>query len=126
MNTSININTPSLSPLIVKVLWRQQQDLVKRAPDCVSVIINEEDPLDIQANITGPKETPYESGVFRVKLVIDGDFPQTPPKGYFITRIYHPNISDKGEICVNTLKKDWNPKGWSLYNVLEVRKFLIF
>ena len=27
--------------------------------------------------------------------------------GYFLTRIFHPNISKAGEICVNTLKKDW-------------------
>lgn len=29
--------------------------------------------------------------------------------GYFLTRIFHPNIATNGEICVNTLKKDWNP-----------------
>ncbi|KAG0447504.1 hypothetical protein HPP92_028310 [Vanilla planifolia] len=27
----------------------------------------------------------------------------------FITKIFHPNIATNGEICVNTLKKDWNP-----------------
>ena len=29
--------------------------------------------------------------------------------GYFLTKIFHPNIATNGEICVNTLKKDWNP-----------------
>lgn len=29
--------------------------------------------------------------------------------GYFLTKIFHPNIAINGEICVNTLKKDWNP-----------------
>lgn len=29
------------------------------------------------------------------------------PAGYFLTKIYHPNISKAGEICVNTLKRDW-------------------
>lgn len=38
--------------------------------------------------------------------------------GYFMTKIFHPNVSEKGEICVNTLKKDWNPAAWSLYNIL--------
>lgn len=41
-------------------------------------------------------------------------------KGYFITKIFHPNVSDKGEICVNSLKKDWDPKNWSLSNIFEV------
>jgi ubiquitin-conjugating enzyme E2 S len=28
--------------------------------------------------------------------------------GYFVTKIFHPNVSKSGEVCVNTLKKDWN------------------
>lgn len=27
--------------------------------------------------------------------------------GYFLTNIFHPNVSKSGEICVNTLKRDW-------------------
>ena len=29
--------------------------------------------------------------------------------GYFLTKVFHPNVADNGEICVNTLKKDWKP-----------------
>ena len=32
------------------------------------------------------------------------------PKGYFMTKIFHPNVSAAGEICVNVLKKDWSPE----------------
>jgi ubiquitin-conjugating enzyme E2 S len=125
LNNISNVNTSTTpSPIITKLLWRQQQELLIKFPDCVKIIINHEDPLDIQADINGPKETPYEKGVFRVKILVGSDFPYTAPKGIFTTKIYHPNVSEKGEICVNTLNKDWNPKGWSLYNVLEV-KFLI-
>ena len=116
---------PSLNARMIKVLWRQQQELLKKAPDCVTPIINDEDPIDIQADITGPQGTPYEDGVFRVKLFIPSEFPQLAPKGYFMTKIFHPNVSEKGEICVNTLKRDWNPKQWSLYNLFEVIKCLL-
>jgi len=37
--------------------------------------------------------------------------------GYFLTKIFHPNVSLEGEICVNTLKKDWNPKEWNITNI---------
>jgi ubiquitin-conjugating enzyme E2 S len=122
MNNYSNINTSSNpSPVITKLLWRQQQELLTKSPDCVKVLINSEDPLDIQADIIGPKETPYEGGIFRVKIIVSSEFPYTAPKGYFMTKIYHPNVSERGEICVNTLKRDWNPKGWSLYNVFEVK-----
>ena len=86
----------------------------------VKVIVNESDLTDIQAEIEGPVGTPYEGGLFRCKLAVENDFPNNPPKGYFITKIFHPNVSEKGEICVNTLKKDWNPAAWSLIHILEV------
>ena len=30
-----------------------------------------------------------------------------------------------GDICVNTLKKDWNPAKWSLSHIFEVVKCLL-
>ena len=51
--------------------------------------------------------TPYAGGQFKIKLVLGRDFPTAPPKAYFLTRIFHPNVASGGEICVNTLKKDW-------------------
>ena len=116
---------PSLNARMIKILWRQQQELLKKSPDHVKPIINNEDPIDIQADIEGPEGTPYESGIFRVKLFIPSEFPQIAPKGIFLTKIFHPNVSEKGEICVNTLKRDWNPKQWSLYNLFEVIKCLL-
>ena len=82
------------------------------------MIINDLDIFDLQADICGPSETPYEKGIFRVKLVLTNEFPSTPPKGYFLTKIYHPNVDEQsGEICVNTLKKDWDSNKWSLKNI---------
>lgn len=45
-----------------------------------------------------------------MKLVLSKSFPAEPPKGFFVTKIFHPNVASNGEICVNALKKDWNPK----------------
>jgi len=119
------LNSSHLNPNIIKALWRQQQELLKKSPEYVTPIINPEDPLDIQCDLEGPKATPYECGIFRVKLIISNEFPTQAPKGIFITKIFHPNISEKGEICVNTLKKDWNPSQWNLYNLFEVIKCLL-
>ena len=119
------LNSSHLNPIIIKALWRQQQELLKKSPEYVTPIINPEDPLDIQFDLEGPKATPYEYGIFRVKLIISNEFPTQAPKGLFITKIFHPNISEKGEICVNTLKKDWNPSQWNLYNLFEVIKCLL-
>lgn len=68
--------------------------------------------------------TPYEGGVFRMKLVMGPDFPAAPPKGFFVTKIFHPNVAPNGAICVNTLKKDWKPEH-GLEHVLTVIKCLL-
>jgi ubiquitin-conjugating enzyme E2 S len=34
-------------------------------------------------------------------------FTDLESSGWFATKIFHPNVSSAGEICVNTLKKDW-------------------
>ena len=54
--------------------------------------------------------TPYAGGSFRMKLVLGKSFPSEPPKAFFLTKIFHPNVATNGEICVNTLKKDWKPE----------------
>ena len=30
--------------------------------------------------------------------------------GFFLTKIFHPNVAQNGAICVNTLKRDWKPE----------------
>lgn len=70
--------------------------------------------------------TPYAGGVFKVKLALGKDFPQTPPKAFFLTKIFHPNVAKNGEICVNTLKKDWKPDLGVKHILLTVKCLLIF
>lgn len=70
--------------------------------------------------------TPYQGGVFRCRIVLQDNFPANPPKGFFLTKIFHPNVAQpSGDICVNTLKKDWNPAKWHLVNIFEVIKCLL-
>jgi len=92
--------------------------------DGIKVVLNEEDVTDVAAEITGPDGTPFEGGVFKVKLMLPSDYPSAPPKGYFLTRVYHPNISKAGEICVNTLKKDWQ-SSLGIGHVLQVVRCLM-
>jgi len=120
MNSGVQIH-----PRVIQVIQKQITELVKRPPDCIQYVLNESDILDIQADIHGPVGTPYSGGVFRCKLVLPSEFPKIPPKGFFLTKIFHPNVSEKGEICVNTLKKDWDPSNWSLQHILEIIRCLL-
>lgn len=89
-------------------LTKQLCELCTTKPcEGIAVDFSEENIREIYADIDGPTGTPFEGGVFRVKLLLGEDFPDAPPKGYFITKVFHPNISEAGDICVNVLKKDW-------------------
>jgi hypothetical protein len=41
-----------------------------------------------------------------------------------LTKIFHPNVSSAGEICVNTLKKDWKPT-YGIEHILTTIKCLL-
>lgn len=59
--------------------------------------------------IFGPEGTPYFGGTFLVDINFPNEYPFDPPKVHFITKIYHPNIDDKGSICMSVLKDNWLP-----------------
>ena len=58
--------------------------------------------------IKGPKKTPYENKLFKLKVKFPKQYPFKPPKIEFVTKIFHPNVSLDGEICVDILKGEWS------------------
>ena len=106
-------------------LARELRELQVRPCEGIEVHVNEANVADVQADIRGPEGTPFEGGVFRMRLALGPDYPQAPPKGYFVTPIFHPNIAQSGEICVNTLKRDWQPTHGLRHILMVVRCLLI-
>ncbi|PWN53741.1 hypothetical protein IE53DRAFT_338299 [Violaceomyces palustris] len=114
-----------VSPQVVKRLTRELLQLRQFPPDCVRVDINETDILNFVGWVKGPPGTPYEQGFFQVKFDFEGvDFPASPPRCTLGTKIFHPNVSKSGEICVSTLKKDWSPE-YGIGHILVTIKCLL-
>ncbi|XP_059616211.1 ubiquitin-conjugating enzyme E2 S [Phlebotomus argentipes] len=123
MNSTSNVE--NLSPQIIRQIVKEMHDLATNSPEGIKVQINEADVTDIQAIIEGPAGTPYAGGAFRVKLALGKEFPSTPPKAFFLTKIFHPNVAANGEICVNTLKRDWQPDLGIKHILLTIKCLLI-
>lgn len=62
-----------------------------------------------QATILGPDDTPYEGGIYFLNVNFPSDYPFRPPKVYFTTKIYHPNIHSSGHLSMDILKDNWSP-----------------
>lgn len=115
----------NLSPPVAAQLLKQIKDVLKDPLEDISVIVDDENITEILADIQGPTGTPFEGGLFRIQLHFGADYPRSPPKGYFLTKIFHPNVAPQnGEICVNTLKKDWKPD-LGIRHILSVIRCLL-
>ncbi|KAL8064110.1 hypothetical protein ABFS82_01G069700 [Erythranthe guttata] len=67
----------------------------------------------------GPKDSPYEGGVWRVRVSLPDEYPNKPPSITFASRIYHTNIHEaSGLICLNVISEDWSPT-YKLLNVFQ-------
>ena len=76
-----------------------------------------DDIMKWEATIFGPIDTPYYNGIFKLNIEFTDEYPFTAPKIIFITPIYHCNINNKGNICLDILNKNWSP-ALTINNVL--------
>lgn len=54
---------------------------------------SDDDIFKLKGHIYGPPDTPYEGGVFHVRMTVPPNYPFKPPSARLITKIWHPNIS---------------------------------
>jgi len=107
---------PVSSQMSLKRIHREIADVKKE--DLGPITLSPTDNLFVwKGSIPGPQASPYEGGVFNVDVVLATDYPFSAPKVTFSTRIYHMNISDRGNICIDILKHNWSP-ALSLFKVM--------
>jgi baculoviral IAP repeat-containing protein 6 len=85
--------------------------------------------------IIGPRDTPYEQGLFEFDLVCPLDYPQSPPKMHFRTTgkgraHFNPNLYPDGKVCLSLLGTwsgpSWIPKESTILQVLVSIQAMIF
>ena len=90
-------------------ITKELENLMKDPPANCSAGPVGDDIFHWQATLMGPGESPFEGGVFFLDINFPSDYPYKPPRVTFSTKIYHPNISSSGGICLDILKDQWSP-----------------
>ncbi len=95
---------------IIKRIQKELLEMKNNPPlNCSAGPIDDDNLFKWIATIYGPQGSPYEGGIFYLKIDFPPDYPFKPPKIIFKTKIYHCNINYDGLICLDILKDRWSP-----------------
>lgn len=84
---------------------RLQQD----PPEGVNACPRADNIMAWKAVIFGPVDTIWDGGVFRLSIEFSEEYPNKAPKVMFLTKVFHPNVYENGDICLDILQNQWSP-----------------
>ncbi|CAG0896745.1 unnamed protein product [Cyprideis torosa] len=91
-------------------LQKELGDLQKNQMKCVKEIAASDTNILVWQGVLLPDKAPYNKGAFRIEINFPAEYPFKPPKITFRTKIYHPNIDEKGQVCLPIISaENWKP-----------------
>ncbi|KAH8030022.1 hypothetical protein MRX96_012738 [Rhipicephalus microplus] len=75
---------------------------------CQTVFLDPDDLTNFKVIIC-PDEGIYRGGRFVFHFRVGPNYPHEPPSVKCETPVFHPNIDENGNVCLNILREEWNP-----------------
>lgn len=66
-------------------------------------LVNEDNMFEWEVAIFGPPDTLYQGGYFKAHMKFPPDYPYSPPSIRFMTKVWHPNVYENGDLCISIL-----------------------
>ncbi|RWS26479.1 ubiquitin-conjugating enzyme E2 R2-like protein [Leptotrombidium deliense] len=66
-------------------------------------LVTDENLFEWEVAIFGPPHTLYEGGYFKASMKFPPDYPYSPPTLKFLTKVWHPNVYENGDLCISIL-----------------------
>lgn len=98
----------ALDGSVAKRLQSELMALMMDAIPGVSAFPDGENMLNWKATIEGGEDSVYSGMTFDLSLVFPSNYPISAPTVKFETPIWHPNVDQSGNICLDILKDKWS------------------
>uniref|UniRef100_A0A4W4FRQ8 E2 NEDD8-conjugating enzyme n=1 Tax=Electrophorus electricus TaxID=8005 RepID=A0A4W4FRQ8_ELEEL len=94
--------------------------LIKGTMDTCKVTFPDPNKLHYFQLAISPDEGYYQGGKFQFEIEVPEAYNMVPPKVKCLTRIWHPNIAETGEICLSLLREhSIDGTGWAPTRTLK-------
>ncbi|XP_054643784.1 NEDD8-conjugating enzyme UBE2F isoform X3 [Dunckerocampus dactyliophorus] len=103
-----------------RLLTKEVAELEANLPSTCKANFPDEDKLHHFQLAVSPDEGYYQSGRFQFEIDVPEAYNMVPPKVRCLTRIWHPNITENGEICLSLLREhSIDGTGWAPTRTLK-------
>lgn len=101
---------------------RIETDVMKLLMSNHDVQLINDNMQELNVKFLGPKDTPYEGGIWRLHVELPDNYPYKSPSIGFVNKIFHPNIDvASGSICLDVINSTWSP----LYDLINIIEWMI-
>ena len=107
----------SLPRAVITRLLSDVREMQASPPEgCSAAPLSESNLLLWNASIIGPEDSPWEGGIFSLRLQFPESYPNKPPRVRFTSVMFHPNVYSDGTLCLDLLQDNWKP----IYTVASI------
>lgn len=93
----------SSSSSAIRALQMELKSLQTSPVEGFTVSCDDENIFKWTVAIFGPPGTIYQGGYFKAQLKFPNNYPYSPPTMRFLSKVWHPNVYENGDLCVSIL-----------------------